>query len=76
MAKYMKGWKVFKILQPKGFTAEVIAVDILKESDAMQIDKNKLIGQSYDGAAVMSGSINGVQKIVQNTYPYVFYVHC
>lgn len=78
--RYIHDGKVYerflKFLQPKGFTAEVIAAEILKELDSMQIDKNKLIGQSYDGAAVMSGSINGVQKIVRNTYPYAFYVHC
>ena len=38
--------------------------------------KEKVIGQSYDGAAVMSGSLNGVQKKVQEHYPFAFYNHC
>ena len=39
-------------------------------------DKHKLIAQSYDGAAVMSGSHRGVQSIVKESYPNAHYVHC
>ena len=38
--------------------------------------KEKIIGQSYDGATVMRGSLNGVQKKVQEHYPFAFYNHC
>src|SRR5678815_1089886 len=37
---------------------------------------NKLIAQAYDGAAVMSGSHNGVQVQMKEYYPYAHYVHC
>lgn len=37
---------------------------------------NKLIAQSYDNASVMSGGLNGVQKIIKETYPLANYVHC
>ena len=39
-------------------------------------DKNKLIAQCYDGAAVMSGRQRGVQTIVKEKYPNAHYVHC
>lgn len=35
-----------------------------------------LVGQSYDGASVMSGVNNGVQAVVQRSHPYANYVHC
>ncbi len=38
--------------------------------------KEKLIGQSYDGAATMSGELNGVQKRVRDQFPFAYYNHC
>ncbi|XP_046847257.1 zinc finger MYM-type protein 1-like isoform X1 [Xenia sp. Carnegie-2017] len=38
--------------------------------------KEKFIGQTYDGASVMSGHLNGVQAQVQQDYPYAQFVHC
>ena len=35
-----------------------------------------MVGQSYDGASVMSGVNNGVQKIIRDTHEYAVYVHC
>jgi hypothetical protein len=32
--------------------------------------------QTYDGAAVMSGHINGVQVQVRQEYPFAHFVHC
>lgn len=37
---------------------------------------NKLICQTYDGAAVMSGARNGLQKLVREKFPSAIYVHC
>ena len=36
----------------------------------------KLIGQSYDGAPSMSGELSGVQKQVQEAFPFAYYNHC
>ena len=36
----------------------------------------KLIGQSYDGAATMSGELSGVQKQIQDMFPAAYYNHC
>ena len=35
-----------------------------------------LVGQGYDGANVMSGSKNSLQKKVSDAYPNAIYVHC
>lgn len=36
-----------------------------------------MVGQSYDGASVMSGVKNGLQKIIcDNNNPFAMYVHC
>ena len=40
------------------------------------LDLTALVGQGYDGAAVMSGSNNGLQKKVSDAYPNAIYVHC
>ena len=36
----------------------------------------KVIGQSYDGAATMSGVLNGVQAQITEHFPAVYYNHC
>ena len=38
--------------------------------------KQKLIGQSYDGAPAMSGELSGVQKQIQDHFPAAYYNHC
>ena len=38
---------------------------------------DKLIGQTYDGASIMSGHLNGVQAQIQLEYPFAhFFFHC
>ena len=38
--------------------------------------KEKLIGQSYDGAPTMSGELNGVLKLILDSFPFAYYNHC
>jgi hypothetical protein len=52
--------------------AETI-VDTLKSRG---INMQGLIGQGYDGAAAMSGHLNGVRTAIQEQYPMALYVHC
>lgn len=40
------------------------------------IDLKKCMGQGYDGASVMSGVYNGVQKQIKDIQPNAEYVHC
>ncbi|XP_060846566.1 zinc finger MYM-type protein 1-like [Rhopalosiphum padi] len=37
---------------------------------------DKIICQTYDGAAVMAGNQNGVQAIIKKTYPKALFIHC
>jgi hypothetical protein len=36
----------------------------------------QLMGQGYDGANVMSGSISGVQARMREKYKFAMFVHC
>ena len=38
--------------------------------------ENKMIAQTYDGAAVMSGATGGVQARMKETFPHAHFVHC
>ena len=38
--------------------------------------ESKFIGQGYDGAAVMSGQLGGVQALVRNKFPAAKFIHC
>lgn len=38
--------------------------------------KNKLIAQTYDGTAVMSGDFNGLQSKIKNIDPQSLFTHC
>lgn len=55
--------------------ADVLAtmlVNILQEYNC----KDKLVGQSYDGAAVMSGEQGGVQAKIRNECPMAIFIPC
>jgi hypothetical protein len=54
-----------------GLTAEIKSV--LSECG---INREKLIAQTYDGAAVMKGNLNGVQAQIKVDFPYAHFVHC
>lgn len=58
-------------------TADALSSLILTELEPL-VGKNadKLIAQSYDGAAVMSGRQGGVQAKIKEKYPLAHFVHC
>ena len=56
-----------------GMDLSVQMLSILREC---HIDTNNMVGQGYDGAAAMSGHINGVQKHIREQCPSAVYVHC
>ena len=57
--------------------AESLSSLVLKTLSSYGLDvKAHLVGQGYDGAAVMSGIHKGVQKRVRDSAPYAVYVHC
>lgn len=51
-------------------------VDVITEALREFDLANKLISQTYDGAAVMSGTNAGVQTLIKNIYPFAHFVHC
>ena len=38
--------------------------------------ENKLIAQTYDGAAVMAGEVSGLNKRIQDVFPSAIFIHC
>ena len=49
---------------------------LLKEKLEPHKLENKLIAQTYDGAAVMSGASAGLQARMKETFPHAHFVHC
>jgi hypothetical protein len=41
-----------------------------------EFNKDKLVGQTYDAACVMSGHFNGLQSKVIEAYPLAIFTHC
>lgn len=38
--------------------------------------KTKLVGQTYDGAAVMSGELSGLQQLMKAEFPHAYFMQC
>jgi Domain of unknown function (DUF4371) len=77
--RYMKGnlprERFLKFVEVHDRTGAGLA-SIIRENIEIFGLKDKLIAQTYDGAAAMSGNANGVQKIRQETYKYAIFIHC
>lgn len=64
-------------LIPEKSDALSLSSDILNVLDNVIGDfKSKLIAQTYDGAAVMSGQNAGVQARIKEKYQFAHFVHC
>uniref|UniRef100_A0A8C5ARY7 Zinc finger MYM-type protein 1-like n=1 Tax=Gadus morhua TaxID=8049 RepID=A0A8C5ARY7_GADMO len=59
-----------------GYDAESITNALEEVLGSHGIDGLKVVAQSYDGAAVMSGSVRGVQTRFREKHPEAIYVHC
>ena len=60
-----------------GTTAEALFRVILSKIDSKGVSFDKLVAQTYDGAANMSGYYNGLQALIQNKLnKNVWCVHC
>ena len=57
-------------------SASDIASLILKHIKNFANCGTKLVAQTYDGAAVMSSALNGVQSKIKDVYPQTLFVHC
>ena len=63
-------------IHAQGLNAECLSRYIKDLLQRFDFDSNALVSQGYDGAAVMSGNCNGVQKRVRDFAPYTIYIHC
>lgn len=57
-------------------TAEGLSDAIQDEMKRIGVNIQHLVGQGYDGAAVMSGKCSGVQARIRSIVPQALYVHC
>jgi Domain of unknown function (DUF4371)/hAT family C-terminal dimerisation region len=57
-------------------TGQALASIMLRTLDRYGFDLDKLVAQTYDGAAAMSGQHRGVQAIVREKAPHAHYNHC
>lgn len=57
-------------------TASGLEDVIIKSISEKGLDITKCRGQGYDGASVMSGVYNGVQKRIQELAPHAYFIHC
>ena len=58
-------------------SAETLSQKIIQALDQFNDIKQKLVCQTYDGAAVMAGHVNGVQmKLRENGFEHANFIHC
>lgn len=64
------------ITNPPDGTAKALFETITTTLLALGLDIENLRGHCFDGAAVMAGSISGVQKRISDIQPRSLFVHC
>ena len=57
-------------------TGETLYKLICRKLTEFDLDKNKVVGLGFDGAANMSGRFKGVQSCFTQDVPQAQYVHC
>lgn len=71
---YERFWGFF---EPDGQSSVQLSECLLTELNShFKSTPNKIIAQTFDGAAVMRGITNGVQSKIREHYPLAYYVHC
>ena len=62
---------------PPNLTAAALSSILLDQLKLLIGDhSDKLVAQTYDGAANLSGSRSGVQTRIKDHYPYAHFIHC
>ena len=64
------------ISEMEALDAKTLKDKILSILSGMQLDLHLLVGQGYDGAAVVSGHLNGVNALIKREAPFAQYIHC
>lgn len=57
-------------------TATALAAQVDEIASSFGLTADKLVAQTYDGAAVMSGDKHGVQRLVKQRFPKAGFIHC
>ncbi|XP_049946396.1 zinc finger MYM-type protein 1-like [Schistocerca serialis cubense] len=57
-------------------SAQALGNTIVTHLLSCNLDMDKLVGQGFDGAAIMSGQIRGVRTMIAEQYPTALFVHC
>ncbi len=57
-------------------TADHLSQYIFSTLSLFNLDLSSVVSQGYDGAAVMSGCVSGVQTRIRELAPQAIYVHC
>jgi hypothetical protein len=57
-------------------TAEHLYQYIIDTLTHYHFDLSSVVSQGYDGAAVLSGSVSGIQACIREIVPHAIYVHC
>ena len=58
------------------FTAQVIFTAIKDFITGLGLSFENLVGQAYDGAAVMAGAKGGLQTLIRQLQPSAIFLHC
>jgi hypothetical protein len=75
--KIIKLQEIFLQIAPTfDVTGKGLAKLIIDNLQKYGIGTKYLRGQGYDGAASMSGKLNGVQSYIKKIHPLAMYVHC
>ncbi|VDH97194.1 Hypothetical predicted protein [Mytilus galloprovincialis] len=67
---------ILGFVEPKEVDAEHIANAIVNNLDKWGLPLQKLRGQGYDGASVMSGHVSGVQQRIRVQYNVQMHLSC
>ena len=65
-----------KFVVVSDLSGQGLAKTIIENLQSAGINLDFLIGQGYDGAASMSGHLNGAQAVIRKKYPKAIFVHC
>lgn len=68
--------RLLALAEIKSFDAQSIANELQQQLQMRGVAGLKCVAQTYDGAAVMSGSKGGVQAHFRVLHPEAIYVHC
>ena len=68
--------RFLSFIHAKSLKAASLSSYILSVIEENGFDTKWLVSQGYDGASVMSGKNNGVQKRIKEVAPQAMYVHC